>query len=202
MQPFVERLITLAVKLRKFDASGDKVAALRARRTIHRLMGDRSIIPAEHREAYNNMSDAARAKTLRMASGRRHRTGEPRGRLNFTGESVSHRLIEAIAPKFEDRPGGYTRLIRLAKPRLGDDAARAIVQLIGDEDAPVSLAKSKKTARNRRADSRYSFAIKSAKAWTKRGGSKGGSAKKADEKPESGSDAADSSEAGDSSSND
>lgn len=173
MQPFVERLITLAVKLRKLGASGDAAGALRARRSIHRLLGDRSIIPAEHREAYNGMSDAGRARTLRMASGRRYRTGEPRGRLDFTAESVSHRLIETVAPKFEDRPGGYTRLIRLAKPRLGDDAARAIVQLLGDEDAPVSLTKAKKTARRKRADARYSFAIKSAKAWTGRGRSKG-----------------------------
>lgn len=172
VQPFVERLVTLAVKLRKFEAAGERASALRARRTIYRLLGDRGIIPADHREAYNGLSDAARAKTLRMVSGRRYRTGEPRGRLAFTAESVTHRLIESVAPKFEDRPGGYTRLIRLAKPRLGDDAARAMIQLLGDEEVPVSLAKPKRSSRRLRADSRYAFAIKSAKAWSGRGGAK------------------------------
>lgn len=179
VQPFLERLVTLAVKLRKFEADGERSRALGARRTIYRLLGDRGIIPAEHREAYNSMSDAARAKTLRMASGRRHRTGEPRGRLDFTAESVTHRLIEFVAPKFEDRPGGYTRLIRLAKPRLGDDAATAMVQLLGDEEAPVSLAKPKRTSRRLRADARYAFAIKSAKAWSGRGGAKAAAGKPA-----------------------
>ncbi|MCH8829123.1 MAG: hypothetical protein IID45_06050, partial [Planctomycetes bacterium] len=61
-------------------------------------------------------------KTLRMASGRRYRTGEPKGRLDFTAESVTHRLLFTVAPRFEDRPGGYTRLIRLPRRRLGDAA--------------------------------------------------------------------------------
>ena len=70
---------------------------------------------------YGNQDEGpARAKTMRMASGRRHRTGDPKGRLAFTAESVTHRLIETVAPRFEDRPGGYTRLIRLAERRIGD----------------------------------------------------------------------------------
>ena len=29
-------------------------------------------------------------------------------------------LFEEVAPRYEDRPGGYTRVLRLAEPRLGD----------------------------------------------------------------------------------
>ncbi len=168
IRPFVERLITLAVKTRKC-ASSDPAASLRARRQINRLLGDRGMISAEHRVAYGDMSDAMRAKTMRMASGRRHRTGEPRGRLAFTAEAVTHRLIEKVASGYEDRSGGYTRLIRLAKRRKGDDSELAMVQLIGDEEVPTSLTKPKKSARSRRADARYSAAIKAAKARGKSG---------------------------------
>jgi large subunit ribosomal protein L17 len=165
LRPFFEKLVTLAVKTRKLADADDKAGSLRARRRIHHLLGDRGMIPAEHRGDYEGMSDARRAKTMRMSSGRRHRAGGPKGRLAFTAESVMHRLIETVAPRFEDRPGGYTRLVRLATRRLGDAAPLAMLQLVGDEEAPLSVTKPGKTARRRRADARYSMAIKAAKSW-------------------------------------
>jgi len=163
LRPYVEKLVTLAVKARKCVAARDNAGALRRRRAIHKLISDRSIIPADHREAYESMSDALRAKTLRMSSGRRHRTGEAKGRLAFTAESVTHRLIETVAPKFESRLGGYTRIIRLAKRRVGDAAPLAVLQWVGDEEPPASITKPARSARARRADSRYAMAIKLAK---------------------------------------
>ena len=43
-------------------------------------------------------------------------------------------LFDDIAPRFADRPGGYTRVLRLAKPRLGDAGTRAILELVGKND--------------------------------------------------------------------
>ena len=43
-------------------------------------------------------------------------------------------LFSEIAPRFAERPGGYTRVLRLAKPRLGDAGARAILELVGVRD--------------------------------------------------------------------
>ncbi|MBN1394296.1 MAG: 50S ribosomal protein L17 [Pirellulales bacterium] len=43
-------------------------------------------------------------------------------------------LFEDIAPRFADRDGGYTRVMRLAKPRLGDAGTRAILELVGKND--------------------------------------------------------------------
>jgi len=43
-------------------------------------------------------------------------------------------LFDEIAPRFEDREGGYTRVLRLAKPRLGDAGTRAILELVGTHD--------------------------------------------------------------------
>jgi large subunit ribosomal protein L17 len=180
LRPFAERLITLAVKTRRYVEQGDGPRALQARRAIHRLLGDRAIIAAERREDYYVMSDARREKTLRMASGRRYRTGEPRGRLDFTAESVTYRLIEKIAPRYLDRPGGYTRVIRLSGRRLGDAAPKAMIQLVGEEESPGSIAKPLPTARRRRTDARYAFAVKLAKGKGKSPAASG-SAKPADD---------------------
>ena len=43
-------------------------------------------------------------------------------------------LFETIAPRFADRDGGYTRIMRLAKPRLGDAGTRAILEFVGVRD--------------------------------------------------------------------
>jgi large subunit ribosomal protein L17 len=43
-------------------------------------------------------------------------------------------LFEEIAPRFADRDGGYTRVLRLAKPRLGDAGTQAILEFVGTHD--------------------------------------------------------------------
>jgi large subunit ribosomal protein L17 len=46
-------------------------------------------------------------------------------------------LFDKIARRFVDRPGGYTRILRLATPRLGDAGTRAILELVGVRDRVV-----------------------------------------------------------------
>ncbi len=46
-------------------------------------------------------------------------------------------LFEELADRFEDRPGGYTRILRLATPRLGDAGPRAILEFVGRNDRVV-----------------------------------------------------------------
>lgn len=43
-------------------------------------------------------------------------------------------LFNDVAPRFVDRPGGYTRIMRLAKPRLGDAGQRVILEFVGEND--------------------------------------------------------------------
>jgi large subunit ribosomal protein L17 len=159
LQPFAERLITLAKKSRG--------GSLTARRQIHKLLSDRSLVPADHQDAYDEMSDIKREKALRAPSGRRHRTGEAKGKLSFTGRSIIHRLINDVASRYEDREGGYTRLVKLPDRRIGDHSQLAIVQLVGDEQGPGSITRPGKTARAKRADARYAAAVKASKAAAK-----------------------------------
>ncbi len=46
-------------------------------------------------------------------------------------------LFDEVAARFTDRPGGYTRILRLAKPRLGDAGDRAILEFVGVRDRVV-----------------------------------------------------------------
>jgi large subunit ribosomal protein L17 len=43
-------------------------------------------------------------------------------------------LFDKVAPRFTERPGGYTRILRLAKPRVGDAGTRAILEFVGKND--------------------------------------------------------------------
>ncbi len=47
----------------------------------------------------------------------------------ITKEDVVKKLFDEIAPKYEERQGGYTRIIRTA-PRRGDAAEMAILELV------------------------------------------------------------------------
>jgi large subunit ribosomal protein L17 len=46
-------------------------------------------------------------------------------------------LCSTLAERFADRTGGYTRILRLAKPRLGDAGTRAILEFVGKNDRVV-----------------------------------------------------------------
>lgn len=151
LQPFAERLITLAIQ-------GD----LHARQRATALLTDRSIIPADRRAEYDAMSDAQRERVLRFRSGRRHRRSTTRPGAPFTAESVIYKLFSQIGPAMKDRndkkecAGGYTRLIKLARRRLGDGAFEALVQIVSADDAPRKSI-GEKTQRRRRARVKYDF---------------------------------------------
>lgn len=48
--------------------------------------------------------------------------------------------FEVVAPRFVDRSGGYTRIMKLATPRLGDSGTRAILEFVGVRDRVTKAA--------------------------------------------------------------
>jgi len=65
---------------------------------------------------------------------------------------ATKKLFETIGPRFKTRPGGYCRILKLAKPRLGDNGSRAILEFVEriqkekePEAAPAKPAKAPKT---------------------------------------------------------
>lgn len=55
----------------------------------------------------------------------------------LTRRDICFKLFYEIGPRFADRPGGYTRIFKLAQVRQGDAASMAVISLlaVGEEVA-------------------------------------------------------------------
>ncbi len=78
----------------------------------------------------------ARAKEVRCLAdkmitlGKTNTLHSRRQALSFvTKKDVVYKLFEEIAPKYAERDGGYTRVLK-AGPRRGDGAEMAIIELV------------------------------------------------------------------------
>jgi large subunit ribosomal protein L17 len=117
VRPLVERFITIARKV--LDQKGE----------ADRLYTDAERNTAEWRSW--RQSDAWREwnKAAAPVVAARRRA------LTLLGDKKAVKvLFEEVAPRFADRDGGYTRILRLAKPRLGDAGTRAILEFVGKND--------------------------------------------------------------------
>jgi len=159
LQPFVEKIITLAKR-------GD----LHARRNvIAKLGGDRRAFAWLYlaknaddtdRELVERLSDRALNYFDIPESDEveRNRYGDLR-----KAPRLVHHIFENIAPRFEDRTGGYTRIVRLGRRRLGDAAEYCIIQFVGAEEGPEIGGNL--SQRRRIADKRTAFAAEVRKGW-------------------------------------
>jgi len=76
----------------------------------------------------------------------------------FTGQSVVQKLFDEIAPKFADRPGGYTRIIKLSDFRIGDGGSLVLLQLLTEENVPRGTIRRSAGLRRKRNERRRRFA--------------------------------------------
>ena len=81
----------------------------------------------------------------------RNRYGELTG-----GPRLVKKLFDEIGPKYADRHGGYTRIVRLGRHRLGDGGDLCVLQLVGDEEGPNVAGQYSR--RREKADRRMTFA--------------------------------------------
>ena len=121
VQPMIEKIITIA-----------KRGGLNARRQIEARLNDRMIygwvadsnVPDSRKEnAWFDLPDASSIEFNRY------------GELRKAPRLVQH-VMTAVADRFRDRDGGYTRVIRTGRHRLGDGGDIVVLQLVGQEEGP------------------------------------------------------------------
>jgi len=122
---------------------------------------------AAHRKAlYANLSAAliehgriqtteAKAKEVRpiveqlITLGRRGDVAAHRRAVAFLrSKPITHKLFAEVAPRFADRPGGYTRIVKIG-PRQGDAAPMVYLELVDFQ--PKERAASRASTRERSA---------------------------------------------------
>ncbi|MEM9881785.1 MAG: 50S ribosomal protein L17 [Planctomycetota bacterium] len=91
---------------------------------------------------------------------RRNKYGEVTG-----GTKISKHLFDEIAPRYADRDGGYTRIIKLGLSRLGDGGDLCVIQLVGTEEPGPQVSGSNSRRRDK-ANKRMEFAAKLRKGET------------------------------------
>jgi large subunit ribosomal protein L17 len=129
VRPVVERAITLAVRASKHAEAAQAYAP-----------------PTDDTGAVERNSEAYRSwrKSADYAKWRRAIAPVVAARRRvFTllqDKQATRICFDEVAPRFVDRPGGYTRVVRLAKPRLGDSGTRAILEFVGVRDRTVQKA--------------------------------------------------------------
>jgi large subunit ribosomal protein L17 len=143
LRPFVEKLVTMARKASALEAAAAEHGTDAERNTDEWRKWRQS-------EKWQQWADAkAPAVTLRR-----------RAFAMLRDIQAVDVLFDELAERFADRPGGYTRIVRLAKVRLGDAGQQALVEFVGERDrirsrrrtAPVVAADEESPATSDSAD--------------------------------------------------
>ena len=117
VRPLVEKCVTIACRAIPHQEAAEKLESGAERHSEKWRQWRES----EQWQAWNQAMAPAVAARRRLI------------RLLGDKEAVSV-LFDEVAPRFVDRSGGYTRILRLAKPRLGDAGPRALLEFVGQHD--------------------------------------------------------------------
>src|SRR5205807_7692711 len=119
LRPFIEKAITLSRHAVSLDGNGSEVQGVHLRRQA---------------AAYFHSGNFRRATMTR-----RGQTPPPRS----AGVAALRRLFDELGERFKDRPGGYTRIIKMGR-RAGDGAEVAISELVDNAREKEAQASSRK----------------------------------------------------------
>ncbi len=120
------------------------------RTTSHRAATLRSLACSliEHEAITTTVPKAKEARRFveRLITTARKGTLAARRRVasRLGDEVAAKKLVEDVAPRFAERPGGYTRVVKLAKRRIGDATQLARLELVEKREKEKKKKKKKK----------------------------------------------------------
>jgi large subunit ribosomal protein L17 len=104
-------------------------AALRKNFTVSVIMHERVITTLPKAKALRPFVE--KMITLARSSDAKTRVHRIRRAVAFLQDKTAvKKLFEVIGPRFANRPGGYTRIMRTADYRIGDGGSRVIFELL------------------------------------------------------------------------
>lgn len=121
IRPLAERVVTKARKARS-----ERVVELAKQRDVKKLS---AWFNAKRAEQLIQLADQQNEEALARMAGELALNARRQVLATLTDKAVAHKLVEEIAPRFEERPGGYTRMFKLGM-RRGDSARVAILELV------------------------------------------------------------------------
>ena len=111
-------------KNRKLGRTSDQ------RRAMLRAMTTYLLENGQIKTTYARAKEVAPIAEKMITLAKRNDLAAYRQALSYiTKETVANKLFHEIAPKYADRNGGYTRVLKMG-PRRGDAAEMAIIQLV------------------------------------------------------------------------
>jgi large subunit ribosomal protein L17 len=119
LRPMIEKLVTLARRAKPHEERAAQFATSAERNSDEYKAWIRS---EQWRQWSQAMAPAVTARRRAFAELR-------------DGVAVDI-LFDELAARFEDRPGGYTRVVRLPAFRLGDAGRQALIEFVGQRDRP------------------------------------------------------------------
>ena len=118
----------------------------------HRVLGKKLNRSSSHRQSMERnficsvikhervVTTLAKAKAMRRNLEKMITLGKQKDLVRYRraiaylrDREAAQKLFDVLGPRYADRPGGYSRVVRMSEHRIGDGAPQAIIELVDND---------------------------------------------------------------------